>query len=77
MRKFRFRVFVEAKNLLNIKNLNMGSGFNARTGEVLNYGDLSGSSDQYVMYPDLLFNRGISTYGWDRLVRLGIKINFN
>ncbi|MBN2279111.1 MAG: TonB-dependent receptor [Candidatus Marinimicrobia bacterium] len=77
MGKFRFRFFVEAKNLLNIRNLNLGSGYNYRTGKVLDYGDLSGTSDQYLMYPDLLYYRGIDTYSWARLVRLGIKINFN
>ncbi len=77
MGKIRFRLFVEAKNLLNFRNLNLGSGFNARTGEVLDYGDLAGTSDQYIMYPDLMYNRAINTYSWGRIVRLGIKINFN
>jgi len=77
MGKFRFRFFVEGKNLLNIRNLNLGSGFNARTGKVLDYGDLSGTSDQYMMYPDLMYNRAINTYSWGRIIRLGIKVNFN
>lgn len=74
---FRFRFFVEAKNLLNFRNPNMGGGFNRRTGEVLDYGDLSGTSNKYMMYPDVVFARGINTYNWERLIRLGIKINFN
>ncbi len=76
--KIRFRLFLEANNLLNFRNINIGSGgFNRRTGEALDYGDLSGTSDYYMLYPDVIFSRGINTYNWERLIRLGIKINFN
>ncbi len=75
---YRFRVFLEANNLLNFKNIGIGTGgFNKRTGEALNYGDLDGTSEYYMNYPDVIYNRGINTYNWDRLIRLGIKINFN
>ncbi len=76
--KFRFRLFLEANNLLNFRNLRIGSGgFNRRTGDVLDYGDLSGTSEYYMNYPDVVFSRGVNTYNWSRLIRLGIKVNFN
>jgi len=74
---FRFRLFVEAKNLLNFRNPNISNSFNKRTGEVYDYGNLAGTSNKYMKYPDLLFRRGIYTYNRERLIRLGIKINFN
>ena len=74
---YRFRLFVEAKNLLNFRNPRLSNSFNRRTGEVYDYGDLQGTSSMYMKYPDVRFIRGIHTYNWGRLIRLGIKINFN
>ncbi len=70
----RFVLFAEAKNLLNVRNVNMGSGFNRRTGEVVNLGDLAGDSDRLLTPYEVEFARANMAYSPERTLRLGLKI---
>jgi len=70
----RFTVFSEILNLLDYSNVNVGSsGFNRRTGELLDLGDLDGGTSRYLTYREVLFRRSSSTFGPGRRIRLGLK----
>ncbi|MEN8192321.1 MAG: TonB-dependent receptor [Bacteroidota bacterium] len=67
-------IFFEVKNLLGIRNINLGSGFNSRTGEVYNFGDLDGTTDKYLTYHQVNFLRANQSYSPDTSFRLGYKL---
>jgi outer membrane receptor protein involved in Fe transport len=70
----RFVLFAEAKNLLNVRNINMGSGFNRRTGNVVNLGDLAGDSNRLLTPYEVEFARANMAYSPERTIRMGLKI---
>jgi outer membrane receptor protein involved in Fe transport len=67
-------VFLEAKNIFGIQNINFGSGFNARTGDVYNVGDLEGQSQKYLTQHQIEFLRANAAYTSDLNLRLGFKV---
>lgn len=73
--KLRLTVFWEAKNLLDIRNINIySSGFNSRTGQVLNNGDLEGATNKYMHYYWVMFNRANATFYPGLSMKMGLKI---
>ncbi len=74
MRTSKFMIFIEAKNLLNIRNVNMGSSFNRRTGKVVNLGDLEGDSNRFLTPYQVRFLRANMAYSPGLTLRLGIKL---
>jgi len=66
--------FIEAKNIFGIQNINFNSGFNARTGEVYNLGDLEGQSQKYLTQHQIEFLLANAAYTPDLSVRLGLKL---
>lgn len=67
-------LFLEAKNIFGIQNINYASGFNARTGKVYNLGDLEGSSQKYLTQQQVEFLRANAAYTPDLNLRLGLKL---
>lgn len=72
--KTRVTFFLEAKNLLDISNVNIGGGFNTRTGEVINLGDLDGATNKYLTYHSVMFRRANATYYPGLSLRMGLKL---
>lgn len=67
-------LFIEAKNIFGIQNINFGSGFNARTGDVYNLGDLEGQTQKYLTQHQIEFLRANEAYTPDLNLRLGLKL---
>jgi len=67
-------VFLEAQNLLGIRNIILGSGFNTRTGDIYNLGDLDGVTNRYLTYHQVNFLRANQSYSPNTTIRLGYKL---
>ncbi len=70
----RFVLFAEIKNLLDYRNINLGSAFNRRTGRIVNLGDLSGDTNRYLTFHEVEFMRANMAYSPSRIIRLGMKL---
>lgn len=82
----RIQVFIEAKNLLDISNIRVynrrwpwqiNNGFNTRTGEIYNLGDLKGETDQFLHYQEILYKRANQSFKPGMRLRFGLKIYVN
>jgi hypothetical protein len=70
----RFVIYSEIKNLLDYRNVNLGSAFNRRTGKIVNLGDLAGDTNRYLTFHEVEMMRNNMAYTPGRTVRLGIKL---
>ncbi len=70
----RMQVFLETKNLFNIRNPQLSGGFNRETGSLFDLGDSSYDSDRLLTYHEIYMDRANTAYSVPLTIKLGLKV---